>query len=142
MSHRVKKTPSARELDILDALWHLGSGTVADVQAFIASVREEDLEYTTVLTNFRTLDDKGWVERSKEGRAHRYFPAVEREFARVTAVYDLTHVLYDGSKEDLLTHLLSDRHLHPRILARLRRLIDARLEDAPSRAGGARARRS
>jgi predicted transcriptional regulator len=128
VSHRVKTTPSARELDILDALWHLGSGTVADVRDFITHVREEDLEYTTVLTNLRTLDDKGWVRRSKEGRAHRYFPAVGREYARATAVYDLTHALYDGSKEDLLTHLLSDKRLHPRLLARMRLLIDTRLK--------------
>jgi len=120
MSPRPKKTPSARELDVLDALWHLGSGTVAEVQDFISHVREEDLEYTTVLTNLRTLDDKGWVRRSKEGGAHRYFPAVEREVARATAVYGLTHALYAS--------LLSDPRLHPRILARLRRVLDTRLE--------------
>lgn len=125
----LKKTPSQREWDILDALWDLDSGTVAEVRAHINEVRELDLAHTTVLTNLRTLEAKGWVRRSPEGKAHRYYPAAERGFGRSYAVSELLDSLFHGSLEVLVRSLVTDRPLRPRVLRRLRRVIDERLAE-------------
>jgi hypothetical protein len=42
-------------------------------------------------------------------------------------VHRLADLFYDGSRERLLTELLSDRRLRPPELQRLRRLLDERL---------------
>lgn len=109
-----------RELDIMQVLWESGSGTVADVRERL----EDSLAYTTVLTMLRTLEEKGHVRREEEGRAHRYFPRVERAEARASALRDVLHRLFGGDPETLLTHLVSERDLSPVELERMRRMLD------------------
>jgi len=124
-----KRTPSERELDILDALWDRGSGTVAQVREHLSREREVDLAYTTVLTMLRTLEAKGWVRHADAGRAHRYFAALERDYARFITIGGLLEPLFGGSYERLLAFLIGGPHLGPRALRRIRDLIDERLEE-------------
>ena len=112
-----------RELDVMAVLWALDAATVAEVQEQIG----DDLAYTTVLTILRTLEDKGHVGHTQEGKAYRYHPLVEREHAGASAVRHLIGKLFQGSPELLLTHLVSDRALSKEDLENLRRLVDRRL---------------
>ena len=64
-----------RELDVMSVLWDLGDATVTEVRQRLA----DKLAYTTVLTVLRTLEQKGYVDHTGEGRAHRYHPLVKRE---------------------------------------------------------------
>jgi predicted transcriptional regulator len=125
----VKKTPSDREWNILDALWDLGSGTVAEVRRHINEVRELDLAHTTVLTNLRALEAKGWVRRSLEGRAHRYQPTARRGQGRSDAISALLDSLFEGSPDVLVDSLIRDCRLHLRVVRRLREVIDRRLRE-------------
>jgi len=114
-----------RELDIMRVLWERGSATVAEVRDQL----EDDLAYTTVLTMLRVLEEKGHVRHEEEGRAHRYYPLVERQRAESSAVERLITRLFHDSPERLLTHLVSDRRLNDREIRRLRALLDERLGD-------------
>lgn len=109
-----------RELDVMQVLWDLGSGTVSEVQEALA----DELAYTTVLTILRTLDEKGHVRHETEGRAYRYFPSVERAEARTSALRHVLDRVFAGSPETLLTHLVSDRDLEPEEIERMRRLLE------------------
>ncbi|MGH7541196.1 MAG: BlaI/MecI/CopY family transcriptional regulator [Gemmatimonadota bacterium] len=113
-----------RELDVMAVLWDLESATVSEVQERL----RDALAYTTVLTVLRTLEEKGHVGHSQEGRAHRYHPLVERERAGASALRRLIGKMFAGSPELLLTQLVEDRRLTEEELARLRRLLDERLE--------------
>lgn len=124
-----KTTPSDREWEILDALWDLGSGTVAEVRHHINDVREIELAHTTVLTQLRTLAAKGWVRRSREGTAHRYVPTATRAQGRSEAIGELLDALFNGNVDVLVKSLIRDRRLHPRTLRRLRQLFDMRLKE-------------
>jgi len=124
-----KTTPSDREWEILDALWELGSGTVAEVRRHVNEVRELDLAHTTVLTFLRALHAKGWVRRSKEGTAHRYAPTATRGQGRAEAIGALLDALFDASPQVLVDSLVRDCHLYPRVVRRLRDVIDRRLEE-------------
>jgi len=64
----------------------------------------------------------------EEGRAHRYYPAVELDAARRDALHRLTDLFYNGSRALLLTELVSDRRLRGPELQRLRQLLDERLK--------------
>lgn len=114
-----------RELDVMAVLWEKKSATVAEVQEELA----DDLAYTTVLTILRTLEEKGRVRHEEEGRAYRYYALVDREVAGASAVRRLVRKLFRGSPELLLTHLVSERELTPPQLERMRKLLEARLED-------------
>jgi BlaI family penicillinase repressor len=112
-----------RELDVMAVLWELESATVAEVRERLG----DDLAYTTVLTILRTLEDKGYVDHTQEGKAYRYHPAVERERAGASAVTRLVGKMFRGEPELLLTHLVEDRDLSTEDLERMRRLLDERL---------------
>lgn len=112
-----------RELDIMAALWDAGEATVADVRA---RVRDE-LAYTTVQTVLRILEEKGYVAHREEGRAHVFYPLVEREAAGTSALERLRRKLFGGSAELLLTQVVADRDLSPDELRRMQALLEARL---------------
>jgi len=112
-----------RELDVMAVLWHRSSATVAEVLERLP----DDLAYTTVLSVLRTLEEKGHVGHREEGKAHRYFPLVERRVAGRSALARLIDTVFNGSPELLLTQLVSDRDLTDDQIKKLRRLMDARL---------------
>jgi predicted transcriptional regulator len=112
-----------RELDVMAVLWERGSATVTEVRERL----KDDLAYTTVLTVLRTLEEKGHVSHRGDGKAHRYFPLVERRVAGRSALARLIDTVFNGSPELLLTQLVTERELSEEQLKRLRRLMDARL---------------
>jgi len=118
-----------RELDVMAVLWDRGSATVAEVRERLP----DDLAYTTVLSVLRTLEEKGHVGHRGEGKAHRYFPLVERRVAGRSALARLIDTVFNGSPELLLTQLVSDRDLTDDQLKKLRRLMDARLKGGDKR---------
>ena len=114
-----------RELDVMSVLWDAGSATVAQVRERLS----DDLAYTTVLTVLRTLEQKGYVGHTGEGRAHRYRPLVKRAAAGRSALRRLVDKVFDGSPELLLTQLVYDRNLGDEELRRLRKLLADRLRE-------------
>src|SRR5512132_3416627 len=91
-----------RELHVMTVLWERESGTVSEVQTALGV----PLAYTTVLTVLRNLEGKGFVRRTGEGRAHRYFPKVKRRAEQRRALTVLLDTLFDGSTDALIAHLV------------------------------------
>jgi len=116
---------TGREMDLMNVLWRLGSGTVSEVQEGLS----DQLAYTTVLTILRTLEKKGHLRHQEEGRAHRYVPLVEKAEAQDGAVRRVTRKLFSDSPELLMAHLLNERGLTEEQLRRLRALVDKRLKE-------------
>ena len=114
-----------RELDVMGVLWDAGDSTVAEVRDRLP----DDLAYTTVLTVLRTLEEKGYVGHTEEGKAHRFHPLVARRDAGTSVLRRITRKLFKDSPELLLTHLVSDRGLSGEELERMRRLLDERLKE-------------
>ncbi len=112
-----------RELDVMGVLWERGPSTVAEVRDALS----DDLAYTTVLTVLRVLEGKGHVTHREEGRAHRYEPLVQREQAGRSALSRVVSKLFQGSPEQLLTQLVSDRNLSPEQIRRMRALLDSHI---------------
>lgn len=115
---------TTRELDVMAILWERGSGTVAEVRTRLS----DELAYTTVLTILRIMEEKGLVRHEGEGRAHRYYPLVERQTAGRSALGRLIDKLFGGSPELLVTQMVSDRGLSEAELRRLRKLLDKELK--------------
>src|SRR5881409_3640205 len=98
-----------RELDVMSVLWDLGDATVAEVREQLA----DKLAYTTVLTVLRTLEQKGYVEHTGEGRAHRYHPLVLREAAGRNALRRLVDKVFQGSQGVAAGGLAQDQRVVP-----------------------------
>lgn len=114
-----------RELEVMSILWRLGSATVSEVREAIG----EELAYTSVLSALQTLEEKGYVRHEAEGRAYRYYPAVEAERAGGSALTRIRDAIFQGSAERLLAQLVSDRKLSRGELERMRRLLAERLKE-------------
>jgi predicted transcriptional regulator len=110
------------EAELMEILWQQGPSTVAEALAGF----DDELAYTTVLTMLRTLETKGYVRHSTEGKAHRYEAAVARDGAQRSALRSLARKLFKGSTELLLSHLVADDKLTDAEIKRLRSLLDER----------------
>jgi len=93
------------ELRVMNVLWRLGRGTVAQV---VEALPPPPAAYTTVLTILRILEQKGVVQREAEGRAHVYIPAVERDTVARTAVADIVQSFFQNSKSALALRLIAE----------------------------------
>lgn len=109
-----------RELDIMSVLWKRGSGTVAEVRADYGP----EVGYTGVLKLLQILEEKKMVRHEKEGRAYRYFPAVDAAEAGGPALGRIVDKIFHGSAEMAVAHLVSGRKLDPDEVVRLKTLLD------------------
>lgn len=114
-----------RQLDIMNVLWERGSATVREAKDEL----DEELAYTSVLTVFQTLEERGHVRHEREGKAYRYYPEVEREEAGRNAVSYVLRRIFRNSPSALLTSLSEERELSAEEAERLDRLIDELSED-------------
>ena len=135
-----------RELDVMNVLWSLGPSTAAEVRDALAGEPGLDLAYNSVLTILRILEEKGHVDHTVEGRAHRYVPLVARDEAGRSALRRLIDSLFERSPELLLTELVRDRSLDAPTVRRLRAMLDAAdagdQKTPPSAPAASRPRRS
>src|SRR5688572_12652198 len=109
-----------RELDIMGVLWELGEATVNEVRDRVDS----SLAYTSISSMIRTLELKGYVShRRGEGKTHVYFPTVDPETAGETVLGRVLDKVYGGSPIKLLAHLMDQRKLSEKEIARMRELL-------------------
>jgi BlaI family transcriptional regulator, penicillinase repressor len=91
------------ELEIMDALWELGSASVREIQEALPEKKRP--AYTTVQTIIRRLEDKGAVRQVKKiSNAHIFEPTVTRQAARRRLINELLD-LFGGSARPLMAHL-------------------------------------
>ena len=106
----------------MQVIWQRGPGTV---QQILDALGEPPvLAYNTVLTTIRILERKGYVEHSKDGRAHVYYPLVEREEASRSEIRHLVSRFFRNSHEDLVLNILEERGIAPEELTRLRKMLE------------------
>jgi predicted transcriptional regulator len=121
----MKVSLTNREADVMQVLWEHGPCVVAEVRAHL----NDDLAYTTVLTILRTLEAKGYVDHSQQGRGHLYCAKVRQQAARKSALKHLTDKLFKGSAELLFTQLVADQNLKPEQIKRMRALLEEKDTD-------------
>jgi predicted transcriptional regulator len=126
---KTSQTLTEAELRIMQVLWRKGPGTVQQVLDILPG--QPALAYNTVLTTIRILERKGYVEHSKDGRAHVYSPLVAEEEASRSEIRHLVSRFFRNSHEDLVLNILEDRGVDPKELERLRNMLD-RSEDPRS----------
>ena len=120
MARRKTEHLTPLELEIMHVLWNEGSSNVQTVQQHL----ERELAYTTVQTMLNILHRKGKVKRTLKERAYFYQPVVSRSLVVGNHVSDLVERLFGGSAESLVMSLVETKHLTPKKLARLQKLME------------------
>jgi predicted transcriptional regulator len=118
-----KKSPTLTEaeLRLMKVLWERGESTVNDIAA--ALPQKNALAYNSVLTTIRILEQKGYVQHRKEGRAFLYVPLVAEHEAGISEVRLVLRRFFGDSREKLMLSLLGDGDVTPEELQRLRDAI-------------------
>jgi len=115
-------TLTEAELRLMKILWERGESTVNDIA--LALPQKNALAYNSVLTTIRILEQKGYVQHRKEGRAFLYIPLVAEEEAGVSEVRQVLRRFFGDSREKLMLSLLGDGEVTPEELQRLRDAIE------------------
>ena len=110
------------ELEVMHVVWELECGTVRQVYEVILERRQ--IAYTTVMTMMNILEEKGYLTRSKEGRAFVYVPVRPKGEVISSMVDDFVTRVFDGSARPLLAGLVKDKRLSKRDLEEIARLIE------------------
>ena len=103
-------------------LWQKQKATVSDVVTALKGRRP--VNYSTVQTMLRILEDKGYVAHDKAGRAFVYRPVVSQPQARRKALSHLMTRLFDNSPSLLVLNVLEHEQIDPAELERLKKLIE------------------
>ena len=97
------------ELEIMGAIWSLGSASVREVQEHLPERKRP--AYTTVQTIIYRLEEKGAVRRVKKiGNAHIFEAVVTRKAAHNRLIDELLHV-FGGSPRSLMAQLVETGQL-------------------------------
>ncbi len=97
------------EIEIMEAVWSLGSASVREIQEHLPERKRP--AYTTVQTMIYRLEEKGAVRRVKKiGNAHIFEAVVTRKAAHGRLIDDLLHV-FGGSPRLLMAQLVETGQL-------------------------------
>ncbi len=124
MPRRRSKTLTDSESQIMDVIWSLGSASVRQVTEQLA--KGKDVTYNTVQTIMGILEQKGYLERHKDGRAFVYEAVVSRDEAQSQVVDHVVGQFFGGSRRDLLLNLLGSDEIDADEIDDLRRLLEER----------------
>lgn len=122
---------SRLELEVMEAVWTLGTGSVREIQEQLPERKRP--AYTTVQTIVYRLEEKGAVRRVKKvGNAHIFEPVVTRKAAHGRLIDELLNV-FGGSPRSLMAQLVETGQLTLEDLKELERS----LADRPTTKSGA-----
>jgi BlaI family transcriptional regulator, penicillinase repressor len=114
-------TLTPQELAIMKVVWRLDRATVRGVYESLRTTRA--IAYTTVMTMMNVLEDKGYLEKASDGRAHVYTPTKPRQQVVGAMVRDFIDRVFDGASSSLLLHLAKDSKLTDRQRKAVQKII-------------------
>jgi predicted transcriptional regulator len=115
--------PTRLELELLEALWKLGRGSIREIQESLPADRRP--EYTTVQTIIYRLEEKGAVRRTRKiGNAHIFEPLVSRKSTLSTLIDDFIGTL--GGSDPLVAHLVESGKISSATLKQMEKLLQER----------------
>jgi predicted transcriptional regulator len=102
MSRSLLHELTRRERHIMDILFQLGRATAEEVMNQLPGTPSS----STVRTQLRVLEQKGYVRHEEDGRRFVYSTAVRRDSARKSALRNVVETFFDGSIEKVVAALV------------------------------------
>lgn len=122
-----ERPPLAKsELEVAQLVWKLGKATVREVVD--AMPPERGLDFKTVQTYLRRLEEKGYLTTSQAGRAKVYRARVRPKTVVREMVGDFMERVFKGDPVPFVQNIIQEQDLSGEDIERLRNLLDE-LED-------------
>ena len=121
MAKDMLRPMSPAETEILRLVWQLNEATVQ--QIFDRLPPGRNISYNTVQTLLCRLEQKGYLNRRLEGKAHVFFPVVKREDVIKRTIREFVDRLLGGDPRPLVQFLVEDGKIDEEDIKELRRLI-------------------
>ena len=118
--------PTDGELELLQVLWQSGPCSLGQICTALRLRRP--IATTTVATILKVMLDKKLVHRKRTPQGYLWSAKTTREIAATGMVRKLVDLVFDGSAQRLVAHLLESDQLSDRERKELRRLMDTDLK--------------
>ena len=116
-------TLTAHELELMKIVWAQEDGvTVRDVYEELRKRRP--VAYTTVMTNMKTLEQKGHLKATLQERAHLYRATRPKQQVVKELVREFVTRVFNGSGRPLVLHMLEDDQLSESDLREIATLME------------------
>ena len=113
---------SKGEMDVARTVWRLKSATVGQIHDSMPN--DLKMDYSTVQTYIRRLEEKGYLKSKRDGRTKIYSARIRPGTVIGEVVSDLMDQLFDGQMFPLVKQLVDDRGLSEDEIEQLRKLLD------------------
>ena len=121
MAGRSRPSMSRLEDTVMRVIWAKGMCTADEVRQSL--LRRQPMTDSTVRTLLRRLEAKGYVRHEIAGRTYVYRPRLPARRAAAQAVRQIVDRLCEGSVEQLLQGMVSDRIVSAEQLEELARKV-------------------
>ncbi len=103
----MKQLTKAEE-EIMQILWDLGEGNVANI---LEEMPEPKPAYNTVSTIVRILETKEFVGYKKQGRGHIYFPLVAKSDYSSASMSKMVNDYFNGSFKSMVSFFVKKKEM-------------------------------
>jgi predicted transcriptional regulator len=103
MARRPSAILTAREYEVMDAVWKLGEANVHSIREEMGKSKAG--EYTSVATMLRYLERKQLLSHHQEGKTFYYKPLKTRLEVRKEALQYVLDTFFSNDEQLLLKHL-------------------------------------
>lgn len=115
------ETLTKYEETLMRIFWKLKRALVRDV---LNELPEPKPPYTTLASNIKLLEKKGFLDHKSYGKILEYFPAVSQSDYRKNSFNELVEDYFDGSVENVLSFMVKEKGLSEKDMEELQKLID------------------
>ncbi len=113
------------EEQVMHILWLIKSGFVKDI---LARFKEPKPAYTTVSTIVRILQEKGFVGHRAYGKAHEYFPLIDKSTYTRVMMKGILLKYFGNSLRQMVSFFSHEKGLTASELEELKRIIEEEIE--------------
>jgi predicted transcriptional regulator len=115
------ETLTKYEEGLMRIFWNLKRALVRDV---LNELPEPKPPYTTLASNIKLLEKKGFLDHKSYGKIHEYFPTISQSDYRKNSFNELVEDYFEGSVENVLSFMVKEKGLSEKDMEELQKLID------------------
>jgi BlaI family transcriptional regulator, penicillinase repressor len=115
------ETLTKYEETLMRIFWKLKRALVRDV---LNELPEPKPPYTTLASNIKLLEKKGFLDHKSYGKILEYFPTISQSDYRKNSFNELVEDYFDGSVENVLSFMVKEKGLSEKDMEELQKLID------------------
>ena len=112
---------SPQEERIMRIFWKLEKALIRDVLNLLPAPKPP---YTTLASNIRQLETKGYLNHKSYGNTHEYYPVISRYNYQGRSFDRLVKNYFEGSAKNMLSFMVKEKKLSEKDIQELQKLME------------------